>query len=323
MAAETKERLKRIAEWQARMGRPRYQHEAYAALVELLVLCAEMNKDKIPADRELLFDVFALRAIAHVEVYIRLRLKELIDSGSPYIENAGKLADKIKIDHLIASSLQRRTITVGDLISYEVPIGSPWDLIRHFDTVFGGGFKRALIEAQAPSTSEEASEEQTPIISDFERLFGNLGRLFEIRHKLAHEAGREQVYAREELPELLSAAAIYVAACDEVIGLRLHGPQPHTQAGMNARSAELLAEAEQQIAAEIDRAKASGNVDPDEFDDTQNAWKEFAAKEASLHAALVSGGSMEPMVYADALTDLSKARVEQIKWWAALDEGGV
>ena len=140
---------------------------------------------------------------------------------------------------------------------------------------------------------------------------------------MAHEAGREQVYAREELPELLSAAAIYVAACDEVIGLRLHGPQPHTQAGMNARSAELLAEAEQQIAAEIDRAKASGNVDPDEFDDTQNAWKEFAAKEASLHAALVSGGSMEPMVYADALTDLSKARVEQIKWWAALDEGGV
>ncbi|MDP3320966.1 MAG: lysozyme inhibitor LprI family protein, partial [Bosea sp. (in: a-proteobacteria)] len=68
-------------------------------------------------------------------------------------------------------------------------------------------------------------------------------------------------------------------------------------------------------------AKASGNVDPDEFDETQAAWKEFATKEASLHATLVSGGSMEPMVYADTLTDLTKTRLEQIKWWADLEEG--
>ncbi len=321
MAAETKERLKRIAEWQARMGRSRYQHESYAALVELLVLCAELNKEKLRSDRMLLFDVFALRAVANIEVFIRLRLKELIDSGSPYLENAAKLADKIKLDHLIASSLQKRTVTVGDLIAYEVPIGSNWDLIRHFDTVFGGGFKRALIEAKSPIIGEHLREEQAPIINDFEGLFASLGRLFEIRHKLAHEAGREQVYAQDELPELLNAAAVYVAACDEVIVFHLYGPQPQTQLGLNARSAELLAEAQQQLAAEIHKAKGSGNVNPDAFDEAQAAWKDFAIKDASLHAALVSGGSMEPMVYADALADLTKSRLEQIKWWAALEEG--
>jgi hypothetical protein len=321
--AETKERLRRIAEWQARMGRSHYQHESYAALVELLVLCAELSKEKIPAERSLLFDVFALRAVANIEVFIRVRLKEIIDHGSPYLENAAKLSDKIKLDHLITSALQKRMVTVGDLIAHEVPISSHWDLVRHFDTVCGGGFKRALVEAKSPSADEQTPDEQTPIIRDFERLFSSLNRLFEIRHKLAHEAGREPIYKQEELPELLSAAATYVAACDEVISFRLHGPQPRTQSGLNSRRAELLVEAEQQLAAEIIRAKASGNVDPDDFDEAQAAWKEFAVKEASLHAALVPGGSMGPMVYANSLTDLTKSRLERVKWWSELEEGNV
>lgn len=59
---------------------------------------------------------FPVALIACVEGYFRMVIRELVDTGEPYLSNAEKPAASIKLDFTTLRAIHGKEITVGELI---------------------------------------------------------------------------------------------------------------------------------------------------------------------------------------------------------------
>src|SRR3546814_12550426 len=77
----------------------------------------------------------------------------------------------------------------------------------------------------------------------------------------------------------------------------LHGSVPRTQLSMNEDTANQRAALEVEMESIFNTLLGRGELSPDALADNHRLWMEFAESEANLHASLVEGGSMMPMVW--------------------------
>src|SRR3546814_9587471 len=63
-----------------------------------------------------------------------------------------------------------------------------------------------------------------------------------------------------------------------------------------------------------------GELSPDALADNHRLWMEFAESEANLHASLVEGGSMMPMVWHSAKAEAIRDRIKKHRWWLDREE---
>ena len=65
--------------------------------------------------------------IACMESFFRISIKELIDTGSPFLDRASNLRE-IKFDFTIVQAIQGKKLTVGDFLSHLLPMKSLEDI---------------------------------------------------------------------------------------------------------------------------------------------------------------------------------------------------
>ena len=128
--------------------------------------------------------------VASMQGYFRLAIRDLIDSGSPFRENAAKLAvDKLDLSAVLA--IGAREVSAGELIAHQLRMNSVDDICAHMTTLVGSDFRKAVV-AMNPVSSAASHDE----IADI--LFPPLDALFVNRHIFCHELALDAPYTKHD-----------------------------------------------------------------------------------------------------------------------------
>ncbi len=307
--------IQNMLEWKKRRG----QSGASFTLASELQRLGELWRSK-SEDAAEFADFIPMRLVTIIEVFTREAIRELVDAGPPYVEKAEALSKGAKLDFALLAGLQGRKVSVGDLIAHTVSINEPGRIVAYLSALVPDFVPR--LKASHPRwTEERASWPLDPIISNYDVMMANLSRLFTVRHIVTHELPSESAFNPSEIDAFLKAASEFIEATDWVLVETLRDAVPRTQIEMNAQAGAALNVLEKEMDDLISAIKNHGEVDASLFDKSQDAWKDYATKEAELHASLVAGGSMYSMIWASAKEEETRRRMETLRWWADRAEG--
>jgi hypothetical protein len=115
------------------------------ALIRLEAL--EHDFERVPDFPSELVRYFPVAIVATMEAYFRSAIKELIDFGPPFSDNAARF-DNAKPDLKTVLSVQGKVVTVGDLIGHLLPFKSVEDIDCNITTIIGQSFLERLKTTQ-------------------------------------------------------------------------------------------------------------------------------------------------------------------------------
>ena len=265
-------------------------------------------------------DFIPIRLVTIIEVFVREVVREIVDHGQPYVDRAEKLAKGAKIDFAFASNLQGQKLSIGDLVAHAISVNNLSQIIAYFDGLIPD-FAKKLRLSHSRWSEDIESWPLPAIIGDYNKTIATLARLFEVRHILTHELPRQNPYEPNEIDNFLVAGREFLDATDWLVVETLKGHVPRTQMTMNVQAGETMGEMLAEMDALLDAIGQKNEVDGDLLRQSQDAWSAYAEKEANLHASLVLGGSMYPMVWASAKAEVVKHRIEVLRWWVDREEG--
>lgn len=252
-----------------------------------------------------------IRLVTILEVFLREVIAELVDGEQVAFEKVEKLVKGAKIDLAFAAHVNRRELTIGDLVAHSVSLNGVEGVFNIMTTLIDG-FPGKIAIAH-PRWSEEANEWPLPaIITDYDATLATLGRLFEIRHILTHELPSESALDPKELPIFIEAAQSFIKATDWTVVESLHGSVPRTQISMNMLAEEDLDVHQTKLDSTLSRVEALPGIDCDALRQAHAAWADFAEKQASVVASQVEGGSMYPLLWASEKAALVRDRITQL-----------
>ena len=304
-----------IISWKGRRGQARIG----TTITNEVQRIAQFWSERRDSEREFI-DFIPMRLVTIIEVFFREIIREIVDNGQPYIDRAEKLVRGAKIDFIFASNVHVQKLSIGDIVAHSVPFSNPTQIISYMSGLIPDYVQR--LRVSHPRWSEEkASWPQAPIISNYDVTLGNLAKLFEIRHILTHEIPSKPVYDIRELDALIASTADFLDATDWVVIEVLRGETPQTQTAMNSQAGNDLRTAEQEMVNVIAAIKTRGEVEHSLIDKFQEAWNAYADREADMHASLVEGGSMYPLVWASAKAEVVDQRIKSLRWWISREEG--
>jgi uncharacterized protein YecT (DUF1311 family) len=307
--------IDQILERKERWGTNRAAMELSLAVVHL-----EREWLATPEQAATFTDFIPIRLVTLIEVFVREVIREIVDYGPPYLDMAEKLAKGARIDFVFASKLQGQKLSIGDLVAHSISVSSPTNIIAAFEGLIPDF--TASLKLSHPRWSEEVDTwPQSPTIQDFDRTLSALTKLFEVRHILTHEFPRERPYESKEIGGFLVATRELLIAIDWVIVDKLRGSVPRTQAMMNIQAGGSLTDLEAKMKSLLQTVRDKQDVNPELLEKSQIAWLEYADREADLHASLVEGGSMYPMVWASAKSEVVQHRIDELRWWINREEG--
>lgn len=155
--------------------------------------------------------------VACIEGYFRVAYADLINSGSPFIENVVKLDQlNIKLDLQLAIDMRQKSVTLGDFVAHALPTSSLFDINKHMTILIGpdflGEMKAALprTEDMRPLFPEEPRAKEARVIS-------GVTRAFELRHIFCHEADPTGADARTADFWTIAAAVVEFLNASEVV----------------------------------------------------------------------------------------------------------
>jgi hypothetical protein len=151
--------------------------------------------------------------VACVEGYYRLIVKDLIDSGSPYLEAAASLDDvKISISTVVA--IQSQKFTLGEYVAHMISLNSLEDIDRCFSVLLGCSFLRELKQFDISHRGDGkilTMEEVHP------GVFAEVQELFRLRNIYAHELATSEPVKPRHIEKCISAMALFVTSADEYL----------------------------------------------------------------------------------------------------------
>ena len=270
-------------------------------------------------DSSTMTDFIPIRLATFIEVAVRNGIREIVDAGPPYSDREKTFDKLIKFDYLLANAIHGNQISLGDLVANSIPTSSLAHIISVLSVLLGEGFQQNLVSIDNRGETF-FNNKREPIIDNAASVFASVGEIFEVRHILVHELPRQRPYRVRQLQSYIDSAQKFLLALEELIARELHGDYPVTQQQMNAAAHACLREARAKLASLIWRARSTTDLNKRAFFISQKTWQKFCDAEARLHASLVEGGSMWPLLYYSACTELVEERVKQVRWWIDRDE---
>jgi uncharacterized protein YecT (DUF1311 family) len=308
--------IEQIIEWKQRRGRSTFGAQLLWKVDDLFRVWSEEGKKGGFAD------FIPIRLATIMEVYVRETVRELIDSNSKYMDRSEPLTKNIKLDFPLLKSLQGKRVSLGDIVAHSLPVSSLTHILSIYETLFLD-FKAKLTESRERWIEDRNLSSSPPILDDANRVLSIVGRIFEVRHIVTHEMPNQSPYAIAEIPEFLTSTRDFLSATDWLLVGETKGDVPRTQMAMNMSAGEDLNLAMQEMTEVVTDVRTRGEVDNQALEASQKAWETYADAEADLHAALVQGGSMYPMVWASQKALITRARIEALRWWLEREEGDV
>ena len=266
-----------------------------------------------PAIQELL-RYYPIALVATLESWFRLAIRELVDSGEPYLGNSRQILRKEGFDYDILVGLQGQTITIGDVISHHPPISSLGHIIAVMNTVMDLDFRKSVSEVHDRWRVEIKKQPKVPIVSDIDETLRSVDRTFEVRHIFCHETATAIEIGRDEIDRCIDHTATFLKASDELISQTLFPDAPLTQTDMNIASNEDYEMEREGLALLVESICAAlSGKQKERFAAANEAWETFLDASVEIESLEYEGGSIRPTVAALAAKRLVSDRKTQLE----------
>ena len=309
---KTKDGRKIIEQIQSVRSRLRFEHREAELFARLGAIESSYEGAKQGASELLRYYPTAL--VACVESYFRLAIKELIDSGEPYLSNSRQLLQRVGYDFDILVGLHGKTITIGEVISQHPSISSLGHVIATMDTVMGKDFRGEVATVCERWDVEVHKGPTQPIISNRDETFGHVDRTFRLRHILCHETATAIEIEREAIDNCIRHTSVFLRASDELIAQTLFPDAPLTQADMNQASyADYEREKVGMDALIQSISVVLSSKQNAQFVVANKAWQKLFKASVDIEALAYEGGSIMPTIANLASVQLVRDRKVQLE----------
>lgn len=153
--------------------------ERHDQLLEAVDWLAKHMRSAASTRRELLRYI-PVGLVACLEGYFRMLIRDLVDAGGHFRENAEKLEVSSKFDLPVLLAIGGQKVTVGELVAHHVRINSLEDINKHMSILTGFDFMEGLQRIRDPDTT-------LPFGVLAGRTYASLRDTFTFRHITCHE----------------------------------------------------------------------------------------------------------------------------------------
>jgi len=157
--------------------------------------------------------------VACLEGYLRLCLKQLIDSGDPYIDRVSEI-EALRFDCRTVLAMTKDKISLGQYVSHVVPLNNVKDISSVFSVILAEDFLTA-VKSINYMINEDGTRFalRTPMFDaeDYQAL----EELFRLRHIFAHELAPREKVKPNVIRDCISAAAAFVTACETLFRTKI------------------------------------------------------------------------------------------------------
>jgi uncharacterized protein YecT (DUF1311 family) len=289
---------------------PRYG----GALIQLQALEYALKKaPQLPSE---MVRYFPIAMVSSVEAYFRSAIKELIDFGPPFSENAAGFdgAKHIPLDFRTVLAIQRKAITVGDLIGHLLPFKSLEDIDGNMTTIIGESFLEKLNTTQDRWAIEIQGAAPKPIIDNPSEVYRDVKETFRLRHIYCHEIAFPERVDVSLITRCFVNSTLFLKAADQLIWDLVAPKAPLTQSAMNVQAFQDFKKADQQLGqlcANI--ALYLDDEEKKEFGAAQEAWAGFRELEANSYANRHGrGGTIWPTLSSNEAHHITRLRIEEL-----------
>ncbi len=293
-------------------GRNESSARSYAHLLRLSEIERAFDKAKEgPAE---LLRYFPMGLIAYLEGILREIYRELIDSGSPYLDNVEKLKD-LRLDSQTIVALHKRTITTGELIAHLLPCNTLESISSNMSMLTGRDFLDEIQRVHDRVEVEVLHKTLKPIIEDAPTVFSGVSRTFELRHILAHELASALKLDVPTITNCISAMRLFIQATEQFVSNLLYPGAPLTQSEMNIVAGNDFQEANEALDALM--VELNSRLQPEEREllrKSQESWEAYREMQANLVADMLGkGGTIWPLEYSSVKRSLTEERTKNLR----------
>lgn len=152
--------------------------------------------------------------IASVEGYFRLLYADLIDSGTPYVENVIQFKDiKFTLDAVLA--VHTRKVTLGEFIAHLLPLNNISDINYVMSTIIGQDFIDLLKKHPTSNLNP------TPIGKLWPNMIGDVEEFFLLRHLYAHELATKEKVNIRKIEKCMGSTALFIISTENLVNQQL------------------------------------------------------------------------------------------------------
>ncbi len=263
-----------------------------------------------------IYKYLPIATVACIESGVRVIIKELIDTGAPYLNNAHKLIPDVKFDYRFISAFHGSKVSIGDVVSHLIPISSLDHINAHLSTLLDTKYLKEL--------SSVVGYDSAPVLEESERVFNAVAKMFELRHIFSHEIPSKFTVPIAEIKSHVPDISLFMTAASSLHFKILYPGPSMSQTEMNMKAGEDWQKEEEELQAVLE--KISGHLSKSRFRElltSQKKWEVFMKSESKFHANQCKGGSIWPTLYCGHATTLTKKRVAEVaEYLMELEEFG-
>ena len=265
---------------------------------------------------------FPVAIVACIEAYFRMAIKDLVDSGDPFIGRAENLPSLLKPDFSILIAIHGKAITMGEFIAHGIQLSR----LEHIEQAISIFLETSFLGAIKITTNRWASEirgePSVPILAKPDEVFGDVVKTFELRHIVCHEIASAYEIDHEEVERCFRNCVTFLRAANELISETIHPGAPLTQTAMNTAADESLMEAKGLLYKACESVRSRLNQrELLAFDESQEKWQSYCDAWALFVAGERSmGGTIWPVIYAGAAHATIDRRLEEVGKWKRLSD---
>jgi uncharacterized protein YecT (DUF1311 family) len=306
---ENKDRASLIVKWKSvRDSGPDYRSH------ELKWMLEEYKKASTSSD--FVADIYPVRAVSMLEVFTRAWASTMADHSVEFAQRAIPAIQNFKPDYSLMLSITGKTITFGDIVGYTIPVSNLQHILSIFTTLCGKDVVPLLKTAVDRWETEVKGQPPLPIIADYDSMCASVAALFELRHKICHEAPRPGKLNSSAIGEMLQAAIALTDSLEEILAYEMWGKVPLTQSAMNEAAYRDYKNAEAQLESVLTKLlgqykKHGRRVEL--LNASQRAWLQFIKLQADFVHDPVGGGTIGPMLRAGEMRTLTNERREHLE----------
>jgi uncharacterized protein YecT (DUF1311 family) len=268
---------------------------------------------------------FPIAFIAITEAFFREAAKTLLDAGSPYFENLAEspFTKDLRFDLSVLHAVAGKAVTIGELFSHLVPLKSLEGIGRLMTSATGTPFFDAIAGVHDRWDVEVNKLPATPIIGDLRRVLADVGRAFQYRHIYAHELADHHPITHRDVADILQSGSQFIEASAAFISNLLHPNVPLTQSAMNAEAWKEFQSVDEVLTKEYNALlERLAGPQKDALGQSHEIWLRFRQAAATFDGLRFEGGSMQPLIEASSLRQLTEDRLKEVRRIANTDETG-
>lgn len=296
-------------------------HSALGGLREIDNLLDKLDESKI-TNRDPILKYIPLATVACIEGVFRSAVKELIDSGKPFTDNALELEKKsnIKITFEALFEIQNRNFTSGELIAHALPCSKLEDINNALSAILKTDFLDILKKFERPTIFQRVANEFKHFQKNHPSIYEDVKRLFALRHILAHETTRKFVIDKTEILRCYACGQMFIKQMEAYIQHITNADIIENIEATKEKYRQMASEIEKQVEKLFARKDPKPNLFEQFFQEEKeeahknavDAWRNYRHKKSILESKRSFGANWIELGYYKSYIQITQDMIDHL-----------